>query len=206
MNRRFGSTATEGAGCLVLLVLTGLLPADSAIFAMNRGQQKTTTESVRGFSDIALEVDNSEHPAVSIQSASTKTITRSQYRELTGGLAGSARYTACPAVRVINTSDQTVKAFALGMFNKRTKRLDVLRIGSHSLEPREEFLVDPLLWVEAVKKPTRNFILKDGLAWEDTRPPDWNSEEMWFLGDAADFQIFVGEVEFSDGTTWFTKR
>ena len=206
MNKRYGFPATGVAGGLVLLVLTSVLPVDSTIFAMNRGQQKTTAERVRGFSDIALEVESSERPAVSIQSASTKTITKSQYRELTGGLPASARYSACPAVRVINTSQQTVKAFSLGLLNKRTNSLDVLRIGSHQLEPGEEFVVDPLLWAKTRKKPTKTFIQRDGLTWEDKRPPDWNSEEMWFPGDAADLLIFIGEVEFSDGTTWFTNR
>lgn len=206
MNKRYGFPATGVAGGLVLLVLTSLLPADSTIFAMNRGQQKITTERVREFSDIALEVDSSEHPAVSIQLANTKTITKSQYRELTGGLAASTRYSSCPAVRVINSSDQAVKAFSLGLLNKRTNALDVLRIGSHQLEPGEEFVVDPLLWAKTRKKPTKTLIQRDSLTWEDKSPPDWNSEEMWFPGDAADLQIFVGEVEFSNGTTWFTKR
>ncbi|MFY9607949.1 MAG: hypothetical protein WAU45_04945 [Blastocatellia bacterium] len=206
MKKRYGLPATEIAGCLGLLLLTSLVLGDNAIFAMNRGQEKTTAERVRGSSDTALEVNSSEHAAISIQSANTKTITKRQYKDLTGGLAGSARYSACPTVRVINMGDQTVKAFALGLLNKRTNALDVLRIGSHPLGPGEEFVVDPLLWAKARKKPTSNFIQRDGLTWEDKRPPDWNSEEMWFPGDAADFQIFVGEVEFSDGTRWFTKR
>jgi hypothetical protein len=206
MNKRYRFPATEIAGSLVLLVLTSLLPAESTIFAMTRRQQKTTAERVIGFSDIALEVDGSERPAVSIQSANTKTITKRQYRELTGGLGTSARYSACPTVRVVNMGNQTVKAFALALLNKRTNALDVLRIGSHQLEPGGEFVVDHLLWAKTRKKPTKTFIQKDGLTWEDKRAPDWNSEEMWFPGEAADLQIFVGEVEFSDGTRWFTKR
>ncbi|MEK6302205.1 MAG: hypothetical protein AABO41_15965 [Acidobacteriota bacterium] len=206
MNKRYFPLATGVAGCLALLVLTSLAPAYSTVFAGNRPLQRTTIERVRGFSDISLEVDNSEHPAVSIQSANTKTINKNQFSELTGGLAASARYSACPTVRVINTGNQPVKAFALGLLNKRTGALDVLRIGSHPLEPGEEFVVDPLLWAKTRKKPTKTFIQKDGVTWEDKRAPDWNSEEMWLPGDAADFQIFVGEVEVSNGTRWLTKR
>lgn len=206
MSKNYDIPAIGVAGCLVLLVSASLLPINSTAFAGTRGQQKISVERVKGFSDVPLEVDNSERPAVSIQSANTKTITKNQFRELTGGLAASAGYSACPTVRVVNVGNQNVKVFAVGLMNKRTGSLDVLRLSKHPLSPGEEFVIDHLLWATARKKPTKTFIHKDGVTWEDKSPLDWNSEEMWFPGDAADFQIFVGEVEFSDGTRWFTNR
>jgi len=173
---------------------------------MNNGQYKNMTKTVARAPEVSLAVDNTESPAVSIQVAGAKQITKHEYERLTRGLAASAKYISCPTIKVTNSANQTVKAFALGIINKQSNSLDILRIRSHPLEPFEEFVVTPGEWAKARKKTTKTFVHDAGVSREDKSLPGWSSEEMWLPGSIDDFYIFVGEVEFSDGTRWFTKR
>lgn len=203
-NLKTGFLRRIGLCGLMLLFLSsaGLM---SNSMSANTGQSNTT-KKIKKSPEISLAVDNSESPAVAIQIASAKQITRNEYEQLTRSSPASAVYISCPTVNVTNTTNQSVKAFALGIINKQTNSLEILRMGSHPLAPFEEFVVQPTDWAKARKKSIKTFVHADGVSREDKSLPGLSSEEMWLPGNVDDFYIFVGEVEFSDGTRWFTKR
>jgi hypothetical protein len=192
--------------CGVMLIFLPSVAVIGNSMFLNTGQYKDVTKKVKRSPEVPLAVDNTESPAVSIQVASAKQITGHEYEQLTQGLPASARYISCPTIKVTNNTNRTVKAFALGIINKQSNSLDILRMGSHPLEPFEEFVVQPAEWAKARKKMTKTFVHDAGVSREDKSLPGWSSEEMWLPGNVDDFYIFIGEVEFSDGTRWFTKR
>lgn len=191
---------------MALLPLLLSLPSVGQNKSANNEQDRNAVGRVDRTPSISLEVDNSENPAISIQVASAKEIAGHKFEQLTRTSPGSARYTSCPTTRVVNTTGRAIKAFALGLMNRNTNTLDIVRITSHPLVPFEEFQLEPAEWAKARKKGTKTFTHNGGVSAEDKRVIDWGSEEMWFPGVITDYYIFVGEVEFSDGTRWFTKR
>lgn len=198
---------------VMLLFLLSVAVISNGMF-LDNGQQGGVAKKIKRSPEVSLAVDNSESPAVSIQVAGAKEITGLEYAQITGhdseqltrSLPASGRYTSCPTITVANTTNRTVKAFALGLINKQSNSLDILRMGDHPLGPFEEFVVKPAEWAKARKKSTKTFVHDGGGSREDNSMPGWSSEEMWFPGNITDFYIFVGEVEFSDGSRWFTKR
>lgn len=204
-NLNVGFPGRIGVFAAMLLLLPSVGVMGNSTF-VNNGQYKNMTKKLARSPEVSLAVDNAESPAVSIQVASTKQITGHEYEVLTQGLPASAKYISCPTTKVTNTTNQTIKAFALGIINKQSNSLDILRMGSHPLEPYEEFVVTPVEWAKARKKATKTFVHAEGVSREDKSLPGFNSEEMWLAGNSDDFYVFVGEVEFSDGSRWFTKR
>jgi hypothetical protein len=212
-NLKAGIRRRIGLCCVMLFFLPSVGVMGNSVF-LDDGQQSGVAKKIKRSPDVSLAVDNSESPGVSIQTAGAKEITGLEYAQITGhdseqltrSLSASARYTSCPTITVTNATNRTVKAFALGLINKQSNSLDILRIGDHPLAPSEEFVVKPAEWAKARKKTTKTFVHDGGVSREDESLPGWSSEEMWFPGNTTDFYIFVGEVEFSDGSRWFTKR
>lgn len=200
-----GSSVRIQVRVMMLLCLASLVTMSNGMF-VNSAQERSLSKRVNRSPEVSLAVDNSESPAVAIQVAGAKQISGHDYEQLTGSSQAAPRYISCPAIKVANTANQTVKAFALGIINKQTNSLDILRIGSHPLAAFEESVVTPEEWVAARKKTAKKFVHDRGVSREDKSSLGWSSEEMWLPGSIDDFYIFVGEVEFADGSSWFTKR
>lgn len=155
-----------------------------------------------------LLVDNSQNSGLWIQSATVKEIGGEQYERLTKKKPLVNRYISFPTVSVVNNTNKVITGVSLGLMNVSLNELDIHRKTGLQLEPGQRMTLDPLIWATLRKKAAHTSIEKDGVVQEDTSPASWDFEGAWVVGGIADFSFFVGQVDFSDGTTWLmtTKR
>lgn len=149
-----------------------------------------------------LFVDNSQNSGLWVESATAKEIGGDQYERLTGKRPLVNNYISFPAVTLVNKTGKVITGFSLGLMNVSLNELDIHRKTGLQLEPGQRMALDPLIWATLRKKAAHTSIEKDGVVQEDTSPASWDFEGAWVVGGIADFSFFVGQVDFSDGTTW----
>ena len=151
-------------------------------------------------------IDTSENPGLWIQSATAKEIAGEQYQALTKQSALSTSYISIPNIKLVNNTNQTVIGFSLGLLNHRSGDMELYRKTQIQIEQGQEFIIDPMQWAGVRKKASHTFVQSGGVAQENVSPPTWHSEGAWVPGNIADFTIFVGQIDFSDGSRWRIKR
>lgn len=190
---------------VVILLVVNVTPGYSININQDNEQQKSLLETIRRSSDLPINIDNSEHPPLLIQAANAKRTTGAEYEGLTGSRPASSYYISCPSVKLVNNTDKRVTAFFLGLFNRSSGDLEVLKI-NRRVEPLKEFIVEPVDWASPRAAGVKKLIMGEGAAQEDKSLPDFSSEIMWFPGHITDFQVLITRVEFEDGSKWTIKR
>jgi hypothetical protein len=154
----------------------------------------------------AIAIGASENPGLWIQSATAKEIIGEQFQVLTKQTAMSSRYISIPNIKLVNNTGQTIVGFSLGLLNQRSGDLEIYRKTQIRIEQGQEFIIDPMQWAGVRKKESHTFVQSGGVAQEDVSSPSWHSEGAWVPGNITDFNIFVGQIDFSDGNRWKIKR
>jgi len=169
----------------------------------NDGHHKNAVARImKKLPDQSLFVDNSQSSGLWIESATAKEIGADHYERLTRKKPLVNNYISFPTVTLVNKTQKIITGFSLGLMNVSLGELDVHRKTGLQLEPGQRLTLDPLIWATLRKKAAHTSIEKDGVVQEDTSAAGWDFEGAWVVGAIADFSFFVGQVDFSDGSTW----
>src|ERR1043165_2742023 len=96
---------------LLILAAAALLAALALVNAqtISTEQQEAKAVQTDSLPDVPLIADSSQSAPLSVQSASAKEVSRSEYAKITGERSQHLRHSTFPEVTLLNTAGKTVK-------------------------------------------------------------------------------------------------
>lgn len=137
---------------------------------------------------------------VQIQTATTREVSKSTFRQLTGETARFRSMSTYPDVTVVNVSQKTINSMMIMIKSKADTSY-----GTHGLMTKDmsmasghSYTFESSKWTPAEKL----FVQKDGKFTPVLRQPGLDSAKSWVPGIASDLTIVIVNVVFDDGTQW----
>jgi hypothetical protein len=150
----------------------------------------------------ALQVfaDNSHGSPLLIQEAGAKEISGQDYALLVGEDAGYDKHSTFPDVTLVNSSSKAIRSFVLLVNSAADKSHTghMLLQKDLSITPHSTFKLDAAKWPMA----ERVTVQKGKEYINRLQKPGLDSPKSWLPGASSDLRVFVGMVEFEDGTRW----
>ena len=153
-------------------------------------------QKIKQSPDIPINFANFEGVPLSIQSAVTKEISATEYRQLTGGdTSGADNFTAFPSVTLQNATNQVITKLMVTVGNRQTKKWFIVTFRKANIAPQQTFSM------------TDKSSGSENNTETETKPSkvtDFDTARLWWPGGArANNLVFrVALVEFEDGTKW----
>ena len=187
-------------GMVVVAVLTGgAAPGGRAATATGQQQKTRVLNQVNASRPTPIYGDNSTGSRLYIQEAGVKEISGNDFTALVGEAPMYYRQATFPEVTLLNTTGKTIKAFVLVVKSAQDKtHAYVLYSKNLSITAGSTHKVASGDWPQ-VEKIT---VQKAGKFINVVQKPGLTSARSWISGAASDLKVFVGLVEFEDGSTW----
>jgi hypothetical protein len=179
-------------------VLSEAVSADVRATSSRQQNRLRIVKHVESMSGSPIYADNSQGSPIDIQEATVKEISGDDYSVLVGEPAKHFRQSTFPEVTILNTSEKTVRSFALVTRSTVEAKGYVLLKHNLSLVPNSSYRVDSSHWVKA-ERVTIKTGDKFTTVW---RQQGLVSRKSWIPGACSDLKVTVGMVEFDDGTRW----
>ena len=163
-------------------------------------QKQRIVKKLRAASPIPIHSQDLDGSPLHIQEATVREISGDDLSKLAGEAAKHPTQATYPEVTLLNTSEKTIKAFAV-MVQSSADRPDswygVLKRGL-SITPNAALKVTSPEWLQA----ERVHVHEDGKFVNRLRQLGLDSPKSWLPGAASNLRVIVGMVEFDDGTKW----
>lgn len=192
---------------LVLLIAVTCLSALVTVKAQigvgsNEKQKRKLLRKIQASNAAQIFSDNSQGSPLHIQEASVKEITGGDFTILAGEGPKNVRQTTFPEVTLFNSSQKTIRSFAIAVKSVADNRWHFLLKSDLSIARGSAHTIASSEWTMA----ERVFIQKGDKFVSRLRQPGLDSSKSWIPGAASDLRITVGMVEFEDGTRWMVSR
>jgi hypothetical protein len=191
--------------------LTMALVAATMIFpVLGNGQARRDMAAgeVGSLPQKSVAIDNSEASGLSIRSASSSEITRTQFEHLTNAKASVSTYVSVPRTTLVNNTGRAIAGFSIALLNSVSGHMEVFQKSLIQLQPGDEFAVEPLTWA-SVREGAANrkyAVQSDGKEGPAPVSSGWDSKGAWIPGALGELSIFVAQIQFADGTSWTMNR
>jgi hypothetical protein len=158
-------------------------------------------ERVRQAPDIAINYNNFEGVPLTIQTATSKEVSGSDYQQLTGGdPSGANRFATFPTVKLQNVTNQRIAKLMVAVGDRQTKKWYVVNFHSANIAPQQVFSIAPTDWYHEKKSKDSN----DKKATSPSKIRDFDAVGLWWPGGASaqDLVLRIALVEFDNGGKW----
>lgn len=187
-----------------IAILSGLAMVNVRAADSNERQKQQKMKNLVSANAVPIYADNSQGSGLYIQAASVKEIAADDFRILVGEPAKHLTQATFPEVTLVNGSGKSIKSFALAVKSALDKSGSayILLKSNLAIPPNTTHQVTASEWPQA----ERVSIQKGGKFVNVLRQPGLDSAKSWLPGAAADLQVTVGFIEFTDGTKWMISR
>jgi hypothetical protein len=186
-------------------LLTGIVTVNAAIGATsNEQQKKKIIRKILASPAVQIYSDNSRGCPITVHESSVKEITSEDFTVLSGETSKNTGQATFPEVTVFNSSDKTIKSFAIAVKSAADKPKSnyFLLISDLSIPPNSTYKIVSTQWVRGEKV----WVQKGDKFVPAFRQPGLDSAKSWLPGAASDLKVTIGIVEFTDGTRWMISQ
>lgn len=155
-------------------------------------------ERVRKSPDISVLTGNADGSPLFIRDAGVKEISGEEYQLLTGNKSDSGRQVSYPNVEIVNNSGKVVTTLIVCFQAGDSVRRRCHMVHDFSWQPAASLSIESWKWII----PTVRLRQTGNKFEEDKSRPDLDRAEMWQQGRATDFVVYVGKIDFADGSSW----
>lgn len=177
-------------------------PKGAAINQFQFNTKESLSSKIDHLPDLNVSFDNTTGSSLVISSAYTKSISESDYRNLTGDLSGKPSWrSAFPRVTLTNTTGKTILKWGVAIkssADEDSNRLRGIKVYQHPILPNASYVVESTHWPIA----ERLTVMEGGKAKTVLKAPGYDSPKRWLPGASNNLKVIVTWVEFEGGEIW----